>query len=344
MSHHIDRSRFLSALSAALLSASITACAQAADSPLPKLQLDTKKTTVSGLSSGAYMAHQLHLAYSDHIAGAALLAGGPYHCAEGKLETALARCMTPAEGKGPDIKALAEQTRTLAKTGKIAPLSGLSGDRVFVLHGTQDKTVAESLSRDLATLYRELAPKSDVKEDLARSFTHTFPTVAAGTSCETATAPYIGNCGFDAAGGIFGALYGKPSHAADVAAGELRTFDQNAYRDKDADAFLGEEGYVYVPQACANGETCSLHIALHGCQQNAGAIGDAFAREAGYNRWADVYNVVVLYPQTRASMMPLNPKGCWDWWGYSGESYDTRDGAQLQAVARMSAALGAPLR
>ncbi len=318
--------------------------ANASDATLPKLKLDPAKTTVSGLSSGAYMAHQVHLAFSDHVAGAALIAGGPYHCAEGKLETALARCMTPAEGKGPDAKALAGYARGAAKNGRIAPLSGLAGDKVLVLHGTADQTVGESLSRDTATLYRDLAPKAVVHVDLARGFTHTFPTESAGASCESATAPYVGKCGFDAAGAIFADLVGKPPHAAKEAAGELRTFDQNAFRPDGADAFLGEKGYVYVPKTCAEGKSCALHIAFHGCQQNADAIGDTFARDTGYNRWADAYGIVVLYPQTRSTMAPLNPKGCWDWWGYGGENYDTRDGVQMRAVAAMAAALGAPLR
>ncbi|MCB1574574.1 MAG: hypothetical protein KDI80_11380, partial [Xanthomonadales bacterium] len=55
---------------------------------LPGLKLDPSRTTVSGLSSGAYMATQAHMAFSDHIAGVALLAGGPYGCAEGSLEVA----------------------------------------------------------------------------------------------------------------------------------------------------------------------------------------------------------------------------------------------------------------
>lgn len=336
---HITISSTL-ALSLALAAAS----AQAADSALPRLHLDPARTTVSGLSSGAYMAHQMHVAFSDHLAGAALIAGGPYHCADGKLETALTRCMTPADGKGPDVKALAQYAEEAANAGRIAPLSGLAGDRVLVLHGKADRTVGESLSRDIGALYREVAPKAELHEDLARAFTHTFPTESAGASCETATAPYVGQCGFDAAGAIFVDLYGKPPRAAKEADGDLRSFDQDAFRPGGADAFLGAKGYLYVPKACAAGKTCALHVAFHGCQQNADAIGETFVKEAGYNRWADAYGVVVLYPQTRATTAPLNPKGCWDWWGYGGEAYDTRDGVQMRAVAAMAAALGAPLR
>ncbi|MEO7324844.1 MAG: PHB depolymerase family esterase [Dokdonella sp.] len=322
--------------------------AHAADASLPKLDLDATHTTVSGLSSGAYMAHQVHIAFSDHIVGAAMISGGPYHCAQDKLETALGSCMMPAEGKAPDVAALASFTKAQAKAGRIAPLTGLAGDHVLILHGQADKTVAQSLSADTASLYHALGASVSrpmiVHEDLERSFTHTFPTIDAGSSCETSTAPYVGKCGFDAAGEIFTQLYGKPSHAVGVATGDLRTFDQDRYRDKDADALMAAQGYLYVPKACAAGTRCALHVAFHGCSQSADVIGEAFVRDAGYNRWADAYNVVVLYPQARASMAPLNPKGCWDWWGYSGEGYDTREGAQMRWLANASAALGAPLR
>ena len=28
----------------------------------------------------------------------------------------------------------------------------------------------------------------------------------------------------------------------------------------------------------------------------------------------------------------MNPNGCWDWWGYTGENYATRDGAQIRVI------------
>ncbi len=331
-------------LAAAML-ATLSACggAEAPASALPALKLDASRTTVSGLSSGAYMATQVHLAFSDRIAGAALLAGGPYGCAEGSLETALGRCMNPAQGvSGPDAAALAARVRDRAASGALAPLAGLEGDRVFVFHGTLDTTVGAGVSAASAELYRQLGG-AVVEEDAARAIAHTFPTESAGAACDKAESPYLGKCGFDGAHAVFAALV--PSLAATPGAGdgELRTFEQAAYADKDKAPHLAEKGYLYVPKACAAGETCALHIAFHGCQQNVDAVGQAFVAEAGYNRWADAANVVVLYPQAQASYAPLNPKACWDWWGYGGADYDTRTGAQLRWVANLAKALGAPL-
>lgn len=44
---------------------------------LPALGLAADGVTVSGLSSGAYMAGQFQIAHAASVAGAALLAGGP---------------------------------------------------------------------------------------------------------------------------------------------------------------------------------------------------------------------------------------------------------------------------
>ncbi len=310
--------------------------------PLPKLNLDAARTTVSGLSSGAYMATQVHMAFSSHVAGVAMIAGGPYACAQGNLETALSRCLNPAAENLPDLDALVESAKSRASSGVIAPLQGLAGDKVFVMHGTLDATVGPAVSAAAAEFYRKLGV-AQVVEDNAREMAHTFPTDSSGTECTESAVPFIGKCGFDGAGELLAALYAEKPSAPATAGGELRRFDQKTYLPDGKDAMLADIGFVYVPKSCAAGETCGLHIALHGCQQHADAVGDAFARDAGYNRWADARHLVVLYPQTRASYAPLNPKACWDWWGYSGADYDTRQGVQLRWLANAAAALGAPL-
>ena len=50
----------------------------------------------------------------------------------------------------------------------------------------------------------------------------------------------------------------------------------------------------------------------------------------------------MLYPQAAASRIsPMNPLGCWDWWGFTGDDYDTRAGKQLAAVKAMIDGLAA---
>ena len=69
-------------------------------------------------------------------------------------------------------------------------------------------------------------------------------------------------------------------------------------------------------------------------------VGDAFIKESGYAHWADTNRIVVLFPQVIAS--PINPQGCWDWWGYTGRDFLTRSATQIGMVHRMLQRLAAP--
>ncbi len=316
-------------------------CAAPVDPPLPRFDIDASRITVSGMSSGAYMAQQLHLAFADRIAGSALLAGGPYGCAEGDLQTALGRCMTPPEGAGPDVNALAARVRTRSASGTLSPVEALAGDRVYVWHGKLDQTVGVEVSRAAAMLQRRLHEGTVVIEDYDDPVAHLLPTPGEGADCSVAASPYIAACGIDVAGKAIGNLYPDTPPPQAAASGTLQRFDAAVLAGGDPPG--AASGLVYVPEACAKGARCGLHIALHGCQQDIGSIGESFAADAGFNRWADAAKLVVLYPQAEASYVPLNPKACWDWWGYTGSDYDTRDGAQLRWIAAMAAALGAPL-
>jgi poly(3-hydroxybutyrate) depolymerase len=122
-------------------------------------------------------------------------------------------------------------------------------------------------------------------------------------------------------------------------AGRLLQFDQAPYA---AGARMGANGYLYVPKVCEKGR-CRVHVAFHGCRQSAGEVGEQFVREAGYNRWADTNRLIVLYPQAVARYWwwSFNPRGCWDWWGYTGQAYATKEGPQIRAVMAMVERLGA---
>lgn len=337
----------------------ISACQKAPVASLPKLKIDPNRIAVAGMSSGAYMATQVHLAFSDHLIGAGLVAGGPYGCTKGVLDTALNTCMkgTPSV---PDAAGLANIAVQRSASQQLAPIAGLSGDHVLVVHGTLDGTVANAVGQANFDFYAAIARMPEAKNlhlrlDSERKFGHTFPTQSMGTDCGSSISPYLGLCGFDAAGEIMHELFADtPSPAAqaletppDAATGELRLFNQDAYLTDGVDAYLAKTGYVYVPKACrdssAQAPSCGLLIAFHGCEQNADKVGLAFVRDAGFNAWADQMQVVILYPQTRASYFPLNPKACWDWWGFSGKDFDVRSGVQPSWIARASAALGAPL-
>jgi poly(3-hydroxybutyrate) depolymerase len=113
-------------------------------SRLPGGGVDPSQLTVSGMSSGGYMAVQFHVAYSELVAGAGVLAAGPYYCAEDSLSRALRRCMRNGEDIPTDR--LVEITSHLALQDEIDPIAGLARDRVWLFHGAADNTVASPSS------------------------------------------------------------------------------------------------------------------------------------------------------------------------------------------------------
>jgi poly(3-hydroxybutyrate) depolymerase len=311
--------------------------------PLPRLDIDPARIGVAGLSSGAYMATQVHLALGARVSGAALFAGGPYGCAGGDLSTALSTCMAAEKG-APDVALLDGRVRERAASGAIAPLAALAGDHVYVWHGRADPTVAPKVGEAAAALYRALDPALDVTLEVADGAAHLLPTRDAGVDCAQGGSPWIGRCGIDGAGRAVSALFDAPAvdaSAAPAGRGESFAFDQRPLFPQDVDPVLADTGHGYVPPQC-RGARCGLLLVFHGCQQSVADIGRALIDEGGFNRAADAASLVVLYPQARASWSPLNPKGCWDWWGYGGDAYDTREGAQVRFVANLLAAAGVP--
>lgn len=320
-----------------LASTSITAMAQA----LPPLAIDSGRVAVFGLSSGGYMAQQLHIAHGSRFAGAAMVAGGPFGCARGDLGTALKQCMNPTEADLPDLAALAARIRERAAAGELDGPEALAGDRVYVFHGTLDQTVGKAITRASAELYAALEVAVELHTDFDSVVAHTMPTLGEG-SCEQSQSPWVSPCEIDLAGAAMRHLYALDGDARATPDGTVHEFSQRESLGGTLPPGLAEAGYYYVPAACAQGG-CGLLLALHGCQQSAVLVGSAFVEGSGLRRWADLARVVVLYPQTAPSMIPLNPKACWDWWGYSGKDYDGRDGAQVQALMRLVDALAEPL-
>ena len=69
-------------------------------------------------------------------------------------------------------------------------------------------------------------------------------------------------------------------------------------------------------------------------EANCAAIG-MDSKGSGINEWADNNNILVLYPQTIASVIPVNADGCWDWWGYTGGNYAAQSAPQMTAIMNM---------
>ena len=328
------------------LSLILFACAPGGET-LPKLGVDIDETSVSGLSAGAYMAGQLQVAHSDHIIGVGLVAGGPYGCAEtpgnGLLPTAarnfnraLEGCMSDelrAQGI-PDVRALAGQAEDLAEDGSIDPLTGLAKDRVYLFSGGKDRVVARSVVEAAQRFYREVNVSEEAITLVTRPDAgHTFLTVDTGNACDVTGSPFLGDCDYDQAEAILKWIYGGLERQSRREDGKYVIFDQSPFVSGLGHG-LSSEGVVYVPKTCAKQGGCRLHIALHGCEQNRETVGMTFIEGSGFARWANSNRLVVLFPQVSANPV-LNPKGCWDWWGYTGEDYLTKDAPQIAAIWKM---------
>ena len=316
-------------LAVAALAAGIATTVIAA--PLPQLNIDRTQTTVSGISSGGYMAVQLHVAYSATFGkGAGVIAGGPFNCAEGSVLNALTRCLGSSAIPVGDLIALTDKW---AKEGLIDPTANLAASKVYLFSMANDSAVKEATTTALQAYYANYLPAGNMvhKKDIPAD--HGFVTDDTGAGCLTTAAPFIINCNFDLAGALLQQLYGPLSpRKAGTLEGALLEFDQSAYVTGHG---MGATGWAYVPKSCAGGALCRLHVALHGCRQSGTDIGDAYARTTGYNRWADTNNIVVLYPQTGKGAT----NSCWDWWGYDDANYAKKSAPQMTAIMAMVAVI-----
>jgi poly(3-hydroxybutyrate) depolymerase len=368
-----------------LLALSLSACARA-DEFLPQLNLDLGETTVSGISSGAFMAVQLAVAHSKDIKGVASTAGGPYFCAGeaswsgAAAEKAIARCMQgdPAFGVAPitpeDMAVMQGATESWAGRGLIDPLESLARQKVWIFHGYNDGVVKAPVSEALRAYYRAFLENEGqifYKHELPAAHAQISASCGAGAepcnACSETGGHFINSClvgrtAYDAAASALQFFYGplKRRTATRDLKGEILSFNQGYYtlldEGDDIDPIrvsMADTGYLYVPPACGKGEPCRLHIAFHGCRQGAEHVGMAFVKGAGFNEWAEKNQLVILYPQAASTslllagtgVLPLNPNGCWDWWGYNDTGdkkaghYATQQGAQLAAVWRMAQAM-----
>lgn len=349
-------------MTAAVLAVLVAACDSGSNTggrpgALPALGAALSETSVSGISSGAYMAGQFQMAHAKIVKGAAIIAGGPYGCSESvfaeafpapgteflNLSKAINGCMLNmlgAWGVGDPVD-LAMKAKRRAENGDIDPIADVAGDRVYLFSGEADHTVMPAIVKAAAQFYEQLGvPSSNimlVTELPQGDAGHAFVTEKEGEACERSGEPYVVHCGYDQAGELLKHIYGALNPRAETASGEWLTFDQRPYfRDLGLDG-LADNGIVYIPKTCRAETGCRIHVAYHGCAQNQAKVGDVFVKETGFARWADTNKLIVLFPQTAITAM--NPQGCWDWWGYTGREYLTRKAPQIVAVERMLEAL-----
>ena len=320
------------------LAAALALTSPAAAESLRPYNADVRQTSVSGISSGAAMAHQLHIAFSSIMVGAGLVAGVPYDCARDSIWRASGTCV---EGDFPEeeVAGFVDDARRFAEAGAIDPLENLARQRVYLFSGTADERVVTAAVAATADVYRALGtPAAAIRfvDDVPAG--HAFLTADFGNPCATSEPPFVNDCDLDQAGDILRVIYGELNPPAASPSGTLIEFDQHEFVADPRRYSMLDVGYAYLPTACAEGARCRIHVFLHGCRQSAEQIGDALIGHGGFNRWADTNAIIVLYPQatSRVSLRVFNPIGCWNFWGYAGDDdYAVRSGAQMAAIRSM---------
>jgi len=82
----------------------------------------------------------------------------------------------------------------------------------------------------------------------------------------------VENCGYELVFNMFSHLFGTsyvaPNSSTQAPTGTFSAFDQTTLTvsGNNVADFMDSVGYLYVPSRCnVAGNTCKIHIALHGC-------------------------------------------------------------------------------
>ncbi|HEY2031150.1 MAG TPA: PHB depolymerase family esterase [Myxococcales bacterium] len=307
--------------------------------PLSSYNVNPATVSVSGLSSGGFMAAQLGVGYSGTFqTGFGVFAGGPFDCARNQSYTMCMNNITPSI-------TTPEANMTSWSGTQINALANLSSRRFYGWYGGMDFTVgANPMNQLKSELQAKGITAANTSWNTLASAGHTFPTNVAGSgdnACGSTSSPYVSNCGYDGAGAVLQWMYGTLNPPATQLGGTLLQFDQTKFIGQGSG--MDTTGYLYVPAACATGP-CRLHVSLHGCLQTHSNIGMTYVNNTQYNNWADTNGIIILWPQAlpdnTAHATPdqgslANPNGCWDWIGWYGSNFDQVGGAQMAAIVAM---------
>ncbi|CUH78283.1 hypothetical protein [Tropicibacter naphthalenivorans] len=329
------------------------------------------KHSISGLSSGAFMTVQLHIAHSSSFVGAGVIAGGPYRAAEtfrGAAMTVPTSCilnslyiaMTPlTPATAPDTEKLLGMAQ---ETEDIDDLAHVAGQRMYIFTGTRDTVVNQFAVRSTHAFYEALGVRGDAMmfvDDIEAG--HSIITMnPEDNPLDANRPPYINKGEFIQSHELLRHIYGPLAAPADARKGDLIRFEQKDFVPKSLrEASMAEFGYAYIPSRVASGEAQALgvHIALHGCKQgyayvdfingradirNQPPYGTRYVTSTGYLEIAEANDLIVLFPQVDGGddNAVQNPEGCWDWWGYCSDDpnnpdYYSRSAVQIQALYAM---------
>jgi poly(3-hydroxybutyrate) depolymerase len=345
---------------------------------LGSYDVEKGRSSISGLSSGAFMTVQLHLAHSASFIGAGIIAGGPFRSAESfrgaapgaddaTVLTAEYVCMNPLTPQvAPNAARLAQLARDTAAAGEIDPIANLADDRLFIFTGSADKVVFSDVVARTRAFYELLGVHRTniVYQDNVPAGHSIITDNPEDSPLSTNQPPYINNGGFMLSHDIIRHIYGpgRLNSPSERLTGRLLRFDQTEFFDNQPRSSMSPYAYAYIPRSVEEGAKARVHIVLHGCKQGYNytnfllgradiadqpPYGNRYVTTTGYNSIADSNDIIVLYPQVQGSDggSMQNPDGCWDWWGYSCEDpsrldYYGKKAIQISAIHRMLSRLG----
>ncbi|AMB44416.1 PHB depolymerase family esterase [Methylobacterium sp. AMS5] len=363
---------------------------------------DPNRVSLSGLSSGAAMAVQYAVAHSGSVEAVGAVAGPQWGCADGSLSRAVNACLCGRSALTPTIDTAHRLAADGAIDSLVSGRpQALSRSWVFQSPADETVTVGSGRA-DAAFLTAFIGAAASLDEGNAADGSSRAghgiitPDGSAACAADDREADFVRRCGAeDNVGKMFHSLFGAgapydPSQRApQVPESEVWAFDQQSLIDRvkaGSPALANDHlnpvwlwspdkstrrrnfdmaptGSIYVPPACrAAGSACRVHVALHGCKQDA----RQFARTAGYNEWAERYRTIIVYPAIAlgtpvsapicrlpaldgvvdAAWIEPNPNGCWDWWGYLDAASDrgrhlTKQAPQIRVLTGIIAAVSA---
>ena len=194
--------RTAKAFASAALVFAMAASAQAADK-LGSFPVDPAQVSVAGISSGAFMANQLHIAHSADIMGAAMIAGGLYGCAVQDVESdGVLALASQALGACMKVPFMLDDTATyrgriekLASHGWIDPPSNAARARIYFLTGSSDQVVNSETVEKAKALYDALGvPAGNIvfedRSGPAAKAGHSWVSNDFGGACDANASPF----------------------------------------------------------------------------------------------------------------------------------------------------------
>ena len=316
--------------------------------------------SVSGLSSGGYMAMQFGVANSASIMGVGVVAGGAYKCVEPSSNpawitpvSAAFNCMNMGYITAPELAFM--QAKYDSSGGRIDNLENIKNHKIYLFSGGSDKTkphdeTVKKPAVDVVRRFYEQAgvPGYNVLYESSVHAPHAFISPSVQTPCEQQSESFTNHCdSYDQPKEILQHIYGNLKDAATQLSSKPEEFNQMEFSKNENSENFDERGYIYIPETCKKDSSeCAVHVVFHGCLQGASnvKVQNAVYEFLGYNRWADTNKIIVLYPQLDSSKEHhsrfdleyyKNPKGCWDWWGFTGNDFAEKSGKQIAAVNKM---------